>query len=64
MVETVLKVPFELSENLIKMKFSSAIGSLFSISHKRAQLLVEEEEIDGKEVGSIHHARTNFSPDC
>lgn len=57
MVETIVKVPFGVAENLLRMKFSNAIGALFSISHKRTELLAEEKLLEGREVGYIYHAK-------
>lgn len=58
--ETIVKVPFEIAENLIKLKFSDAIGSIFNIKHRRTRLLKQESKLEGKEIAYIHHAQCKF----
>ena len=61
--ETVVKVPLEIAESVIRFKFSSAVTSLFSIRHKKIKLLQQEAKLEGREVGYIHHAYCNFQSD-
>ena len=58
--ETIVKVPFEVAENLIRLKFSSAIGAIFNIKHRQVRLLKQEAKLEGKEVAYLHHAKTAF----
>lgn len=58
--ETVLKVPFEVAEHLVRGKFSAAFGALFAVRQHYAKLLDEEAKLESRQVGYIHRARVRM----
>lgn len=60
LIEGIVTIGSEVLENVIKIKWSDAAKSLFSLKHKRAQLLEAEVTSPGAEVAYILEAKKRF----
>lgn len=56
-IETVLMIGSEVIENIARIKLSSAVKALFSLSRRNIQLLEAEHSAPGKEIAYISDAR-------
>lgn len=61
LIETVLKIPLEILENLIKLKPSKAIEAVFTFRKIKYDLMEAEFTAPGREVAYIADARRRFS---
>lgn len=55
-----LTIPFDLIENLIKLKFSSAFNALFTFQDLRLKFIIEELSAPGRELAYISKAKDIF----
>lgn len=60
MLQTVLTVPLEVAEALVKLRWSDAVKPLFSIRTGKVALMEAERSAPGREVAYITKARQHF----
>ncbi len=62
-LEALFSIPFEIAEDLVKIKWSSAVRRLFALKHTRGELLQNELNAPGREIAYLLHARRVFRGD-
>ncbi len=60
-LEAIVTIAAEIAEGLIKFKWSNAAKALFSIKHKRIELLEAEREAPGREIAYLTDVRKKFT---
>lgn len=58
--EIILSLPFEIAENLVKLKWSQIPKSLVSIKKSKIDLMLAESKLPGKEMAYISAAKKKF----
>ena len=59
-VETIVKIPLDLLENVVKLKFSKLLEPIFSIKKRQISLLEAEMNAPGREIAYVLKARDVF----
>lgn len=60
MFETMLKIPLELIENLVSIKWSKLVDPLFAISKRKVSLLEAEMKAPGREMAYLVKSKERF----
>jgi hypothetical protein len=59
-LETIVTAAGEALENIAKLKFGALTKSVFSVRHRKIQLLEAERQAPGRELAYIVKARERF----
>jgi hypothetical protein len=60
LLKTIISIPFELAENIVKIKWKDGIAALFSVQKNRLALMKAELDAPGREITYVLKAREKF----
>ena len=60
LIKTIISIPFDVAEKIVKIKWKDAIGSIFSIQEDRLALMKAELGAPGREILFMLKAREHF----
>lgn len=63
-LQTALSLPFEVAENILKIKWSNAVASLFKVRRHQLELIKAEMDAPGRDIAYVIEARKRFCNDA